>query len=51
MGQYAQGNEPIHHLLYLYNYAGQPWKAQQHLREVMDKMYNASENGYPGDED
>ncbi|WDF80019.1 GH92 family glycosyl hydrolase [Mucilaginibacter sp. KACC 22773] len=51
MGQYAQGNEPIHHLLYLYNYADQPWKAQQHLREVMDKMYNAGENGYPGDED
>ncbi|WP_184546203.1 GH92 family glycosyl hydrolase [Mucilaginibacter sp. FT3.2] len=51
MGQYAQGNEPVHHLLYMYNYAGQPWKAQQHLREVMDKMYNASENGYPGDED
>ncbi|GAB2686374.1 GH92 family glycosyl hydrolase [Mucilaginibacter koreensis] len=51
MGQYAQGNEPIHHMLYMYNYAGQPWKAQQHLREVMDKMYNATENGYPGDED
>jgi predicted alpha-1,2-mannosidase len=51
MGQYAQGNEPIHHMLYLYNYAGEPWKAQQHLREVMDKMYNATENGYPGDED
>jgi predicted alpha-1,2-mannosidase len=51
MGQYAQGNEPIHHVLYLYNYAGQPWKAQQHLREVMAKMYNATENGYPGDED
>jgi predicted alpha-1,2-mannosidase len=51
MGQFAQGNEPIHHMLYMYNYAGQPWKAQQHLREVMDKMYNATENGYPGDED
>jgi predicted alpha-1,2-mannosidase len=51
MGQYAQGNEPIQHMIYLYNYAGQPWKAQQHLREVMDKMYNATENGYPGDED
>lgn len=50
-GQYAQGNEPIHHMLYMYNYAGQPWKAQQHLREVMDNMYNATENGYPGDED
>lgn len=51
MGQYAQGNEPIQHMIYLYNYAGQPWKAQQHVREVMDKMYNATENGYPGDED
>lgn len=51
MGQYAQGNEPIHHMIYLYDYAGQPWKAQQHLREVMDKLYNSSENGYPGDED
>lgn len=51
MGQFAQGNEPIHHMLYMYNYAGQPWKAQMHLREVMDKMYNATENGYPGDED
>ena len=51
MGQYAQGNEPIQHMIYLYNYAGQPWKAQQHAREIMDKMYNATENGYPGDED
>lgn len=51
MGQYAQGNEPIHHMIYLYDYAGQPWKAQQHLREVMDKLYNSTENGYPGDED
>jgi len=51
MGQYAQGNEPVHHMIYLYDYAGQPWKAQQHIREVMDKLYNSSENGYPGDED
>ena len=51
MGQYAQGNEPIQHMIYLYDYAGQPWKAQQHIREVMDKLYNSSENGYPGDED
>lgn len=51
MGQYAQGNEPIHHMIYLYDYAGQPWKAQQHIREVMDKLYNSHENGYPGDED
>ena len=51
MGQYAQGNQPIQHLIYLYNYAGEPWKAQQHIREVMSKLYNATENGYPGDED
>lgn len=51
MGQYAHGNQPIQHMIYLYNYAGQPWKAQQHLRDVMAKIYNATENGYPGDED
>ena len=51
MGQYAHGNQPIQHMVYLYNYSGQPWKAQQHAREVMSKLYNASENGYPGDED
>lgn len=51
MGQYAQGNQPIQHMIYLYNYAGEPWKAQQHIREAMDKLYNATENGYPGDED
>jgi predicted alpha-1,2-mannosidase len=51
MGQYAQGNEPIHHLVYLYNYAGEPWKTQMHVRQIMQNMYNAGENGYPGDED
>jgi predicted alpha-1,2-mannosidase len=51
MGQYAHGNQPIQHMVYLYNYAGQPWKAQFHAREVMYKLYNATENGYPGDED
>jgi len=51
MGQYAQGNQPIQHMIYLYSYAGQPWKTQQHIREVMDKLYNATEKGYPGDED
>ncbi|MEP7144337.1 MAG: GH92 family glycosyl hydrolase [Ferruginibacter sp.] len=51
MGQYAHGNQPIQHMIYLYNYAGQPWKAQQHVREVMSKLYNSTENGYPGDED
>ena len=51
MGQYAHGNQPIQHMIYLYNYGGQPWKAQQHVRDVMDKLYNATEDGYPGDED
>jgi predicted alpha-1,2-mannosidase len=51
MGQYAHGNQPIQHMIYLYSYAGQPWKTQYHIREVMDKLYNATESGYPGDED
>lgn len=51
MGQYAHGNQPIQHMPYLYNYIGQPWKAQQKVREVMRKLYDATENGYPGDED
>ncbi|WP_346856076.1 GH92 family glycosyl hydrolase [uncultured Draconibacterium sp.] len=51
MGQYAHGNQPIQHMVYLYNYAGQPWKAQKWVRTVMSKLYNATENGYPGDED
>ncbi len=51
MGQYAHGNQPIQHMVYLYNYAGQPWKAQYYAREVMKRLYNATEDGYPGDED
>ena len=51
MGQYAHGNQPIQHMVYLYNYSGEPWKAQYHARNVMSRLYNASENGYPGDED
>lgn len=51
MGQYAQGNQPIQHLVYLYNYAGQPWKSQYWVRQIMDRLYNATEKGYPGDED
>lgn len=50
-GQYAHGNQPIQHMIYLYNYAGQPWKAQSRVREMMAKLYNSTENGYPGDED
>ena len=51
MGQYAHGNQPIQHMIYLYNYAGAPWKAQKWARTVMEKLYNSTENGYPGDED
>lgn len=51
MGQYAHGNQPIQHMIYLYNYSGQPWKAQKHLREVMDRLYMPTPDGYTGDED
>jgi len=51
MGQYAHGNQPIQHMIYLYNYAGEPWKAQYWTRETMDKMYKATPDGYCGDED
>ncbi len=51
MGQYAHGNQPIQHMVYLYNYANEPWKAQFHARDIMNKLYDATENGYPGDED
>lgn len=51
MGQYAHGNQPIQHAIYLYNHVGQPWKAQYHLRDVMAKLYNAGSRGYCGDED
>jgi len=51
MGQYAHGNQPIQHMIYLYNYAGQPWKAQYWVREAMDRLYKATPDGYCGDED
>ena len=51
MGQYAHGNQPIQHMIYLYNYAGEPWKAQYWVREVMDKLYTPTPDGYCGDED
>jgi predicted alpha-1,2-mannosidase len=51
MGNYAHGNQPIQHMPYLYNYAGQSWKTQQHVREIMDKLYSATPDGYCGDED
>ena len=51
MGQYAHGNQPIQHMLYLYDYSGEPWKAQYWIREVDDKLYTAAPDGYSGDED
>lgn len=51
MGQYAHGNQPIQHMIYLYNYAGQPWKTQYWVREVMERMYKPTPDGYCGDED
>ncbi|MGY0626334.1 MAG: GH92 family glycosyl hydrolase, partial [Paraglaciecola chathamensis] len=51
MGNYAHGNQPIQHMGYLYNYAGQPWKTQYHVRNIMDKLYSATPDGYCGDED
>ncbi len=51
MGNYAHGNQPIQHMIYLYNYAGQPWKAQYWLRKVMDYLYSPTPDGYCGDED
>ncbi|HRQ50917.1 MAG TPA: GH92 family glycosyl hydrolase, partial [Agriterribacter sp.] len=51
MGQYAHGNQPIQHMTYLYNYAGEPWKTQYWVREVMNRMYKPTPDGYCGDED
>jgi len=51
MGNYAHGNQPIQHMIYMYNYAGEPWKAQYWLREVMNRMYTPGPDGYCGDED
>jgi len=51
MGQYAHGNQPIQHMVYLYNYAGEPWKTQYWAREIMDKLYSSAPDGYCGDED
>ena len=51
MGNYAHGNQPIQHMIYLYNYAGQPWKTQKHIREVLTRLYAPTPDGYCGDED
>lgn len=51
MGQYAHGNQPIQHMPYMYNYAGEPWKTQYHVREIMNKLYTPAPDGLCGDED
>lgn len=51
MGNYAHGNQPVQHAIYLYNYSGEPWKTQYWIREVMNRLYNAKPDGYCGDED
>ncbi|HEX5341619.1 MAG TPA: GH92 family glycosyl hydrolase [Duganella sp.] len=51
MGQYAHGNQPIQHMIYLYGYAGAPWKTQYWVRETMNRLYKPTPDGYCGDED
>ena len=51
MGNYAHGNQPVQHMIYLYNYAGEPWKTQYWARQVMDRFYTPTPDGYCGDED
>lgn len=51
MGNYAHGNQPVQHMIYLYDWTDQPWKAQFHVRDVMERMYTAAPDGYCGDED
>ncbi|MCR5709907.1 MAG: GH92 family glycosyl hydrolase [Bacteroidales bacterium] len=51
MGNYAHGNQPAQHMLYLYDWTSQPWKGQMHIRETMDRLYSATPDGYCGDED
>jgi predicted alpha-1,2-mannosidase len=51
IGQYAHGNEPSHHMAYLYNYAGQPWKTQFRVRQIMNEFYKPEPDGLIGNED
>jgi len=51
IGQYAHGNEPSHHMAYLYNYLGQPWKTQKYVKQIVDKMYSDEPDGLIGNED
>ncbi len=51
MGNYAHGNQPVQHMIYLYNYAGKPYKTQEKIRQVLTTLYSATPDGYCGDED
>ena len=51
MGQYEHNNQPVHQMLYMYNYAGAPWKAAPHIRKVVDELYGPGTDGFCGDED
>ncbi len=51
IGQYAHGNEPSHHIAYLYDYAGQPWKTQKYVRQILDEFYKPTPDGLIGNED
>lgn len=51
MGQYVHGNQPMQHVVYLYNYAGTPWKTQYWIKEMMGRLYTPTPDGYCGDED
>jgi predicted alpha-1,2-mannosidase len=51
IGQYIHGNEPSHHLAYLYNYAGQPWRTQERLKQVIDTQYKPAPDGLVGNDD
>jgi predicted alpha-1,2-mannosidase len=51
IGQYVQGNQPSHHVAYLYDYAGEPWKTQQRARQVTEQLYKPGEGGICGNED
>ena len=51
IGQYVHGNQPSHHVAYIYNYAGEPWKTQEKVREIMNLLYRTGHGGIPGNED
>ena len=51
VGQYAHGNEPSHHVAYLYNFAGQPWKTQKYVSHILNTLYNSTSSGYAGNDD